>query len=68
MTESSHARRRTAPLADHLRGLISPAEFIPVAEQSGLILDLGQRVLQVACAQLGNWSAHQRRESALLGA
>jgi hypothetical protein len=51
-----------------LRGLISPAEFIPVAEQSGLILDLGQRVLQVACAQLGNWSAQQRRESVLLGA
>jgi diguanylate cyclase (GGDEF)-like protein len=40
-----------------LRGLISPAEFIPVAEQSGLILDLGQWVLQVACAQLVTWSA-----------
>jgi len=40
-----------------LRGLIPPAEFIPVAEQSGLILDLGQWVLQVAFAQLVTWSA-----------
>jgi len=39
------------------RGLISPAQFIPVAEQSGLIFELGQWVLQVACAQLVAWSA-----------
>jgi diguanylate cyclase (GGDEF)-like protein/PAS domain S-box-containing protein len=39
------------------RGLISPAQFIPVAEQSGLILELGHWVLEVACAQLVAWSA-----------
>ncbi|APW43566.1 hypothetical protein RS694_14175 [Rhodoferax saidenbachensis] len=39
------------------RGLVSPAEFIPVAEQTGLILPLGQWVLETACAQLVEWSA-----------
>jgi diguanylate cyclase (GGDEF)-like protein/PAS domain S-box-containing protein len=37
------------------RGLVSPGEFIPVAEQSGLILPLGQRVLESACRQLVAW-------------
>ncbi len=40
------------------RGMISPAEFIPVAEESGLILPLGQWVIDNACAQLACWSAH----------
>ncbi len=39
------------------RGLISPAEFIPLAEDTGLIQPLGQRVLEIACAQLVAWSA-----------
>ncbi len=38
------------------RGLVSPAEFIPVAEQAGLIIPLGQWVLAAACAQLVAWN------------
>jgi len=37
------------------RGLISPAEFIPLAEECNLILDLGHWVLQTACAQIKVW-------------
>jgi len=37
------------------RGLVSPAEFIPVAEANGLILPLGQWVLETACRQLAKW-------------
>lgn len=37
------------------RGMVSPAEFIPVAEDTGLILPLGRWVLETACAQLSIW-------------
>jgi diguanylate cyclase (GGDEF)-like protein/PAS domain S-box-containing protein len=37
------------------RGMISPAEFIPIAEDSGLINQLGEWVLSTACAEAASW-------------
>ncbi|UZJ60663.1 EAL domain-containing protein [Pseudomonas sp. KU26590] len=39
------------------RGMVSPGEFIPIAEQSGLIADIDNWVLTQACRQMGEWLA-----------
>jgi diguanylate cyclase (GGDEF)-like protein/PAS domain S-box-containing protein len=39
-----------------LRGMVSPAEFIPIAESSNLIYSLGQWVLEAACKQWHTWT------------
>ena len=41
-----------------IKGLISPAIFIPIAEENGFIIALGQWVLESACRQLNVWSKH----------
>jgi diguanylate cyclase (GGDEF)-like protein/PAS domain S-box-containing protein len=42
------------------RGTISPADFIPVAEDTGLINELGQFVLETACREAAKWPEHVR--------
>jgi EAL domain-containing protein (putative c-di-GMP-specific phosphodiesterase class I) len=42
------------------RGAISPAEFIPIAEDTGLINPLGEWVLTTACTEAANWPDHIR--------
>lgn len=43
------------------KGLVAPAHFIPLAEQTGCILELGQQVLETACAQLVRWADQPAR-------
>ncbi len=41
-----------------LRGLVSPAEFIPIAEQSGLMGRVGDWVIKTACRDAVQWPSH----------
>ena len=48
------------------RGLVSPADFIQLAEETGLILPIGKWVLETACEQLKAWAGNERTRSLVL--
>lgn len=39
------------------KGMISPMEFIPLAEKTGLIIPIGKQLIRNACRQLSRWSS-----------
>jgi diguanylate cyclase (GGDEF)-like protein/PAS domain S-box-containing protein len=48
------------------RGLVSPGEFIPVAEETGLIVELGAHILEDACTTLSRWRAEHPEAASLI--
>jgi diguanylate cyclase (GGDEF)-like protein len=47
------------------RGLIPPKDFIPIAEDTGLIIDIGQKVLREACRQMRAWQCEGLVETSM---
>ena len=45
------------------RGVVSPLEFIPVAESSGLILPIGKWIIEEACRELARWSKNPKSDT-----
>jgi two-component system, chemotaxis family, CheB/CheR fusion protein len=48
------------------QGMVSPADFIPLAEDTGLIIPMGQWIVKTACDQLKEWEADPRSADLLL--
>lgn len=48
------------------RGMILPAQFIPIAEESTLILDIGHWVLETACRQLASWNNDEQKRDLVI--
>jgi diguanylate cyclase (GGDEF)-like protein len=48
--------------AHPFRGLVSPATLVPLAEQAGLIAEIGQWVLEQACRDLRSWRDHHQTD------
>ena len=68
-TDGSAASRRCCAGATPSAGMISPAEFIPVAEDTGLIVPLGEWVLREACREAAQWPGRrQGRRQPVAGA